>query len=305
MTTPRQTASFLIGKFREVGLRPNTRRGQNFLIDLNLVQLLADTADPGPDDVVLEVGTGTGSLTSLLAARAAAVVTVEVDPQLYQLASEALIDCPNVTMLRKDALKNKSHFDPELLEAVRDQLRQRPGLRLKLVANLPYNIATPVLSNLLCTDLLPISMTVTIQKELAERITAGPSSKDYGALSIWIQCQCETQLVRILPPTVFWPQPKVESAILQIVPDAEKLARIPDPAFFHTFVRSMFFHRRKFLRSELLSAFKNELDKDTVDAILREQTLEGNARAEELGVEAMLSLSDAVRRRLGMANREA
>jgi len=302
MTIPRQTASFLIGKFREVGLRPNTRRGQNFLIDLNLVQLLADTANPRPDDVVLEIGTGTGSLTALLAARAAAVVTIEVDPQLYQLASEALIDCPNVTMLCKDALRNKSHFDPELLEAVRTQLSQRPGCRVKLVANLPYSIATPVLSNLLSTDLLPVSMTVTIQKELAERITAAPSSKDYGALSIWVQCQCETQLVRILPPTVFWPQPKVESAILQIIPSPEKRARIPDLAFFHSFVRSMFFHRRKFLRSELLSAFKNELDKEAVDAILREQTLEGNARAEELGVEQMLSLSEAVRRRLGTTN---
>jgi 16S rRNA (adenine1518-N6/adenine1519-N6)-dimethyltransferase len=298
MTTPRQTASFLIGKFREVGIRPNTRRGQNFLIDLNLVQLLADTADPTADDVVLEIGTGTGSLTAMLAARAAAVVTAEVDPQMYQLASEALIDCRNVTMLQLDALKNKSTFHPEVLQAVRDQLAA-PGRRLKLAANLPYNIATPVLSNLLSTDLRPVSMTVTIQKELAERITAVPSSKDYGALSIWIQCQCDTRTVRILPPTVFWPQPKVESAILQILPDPDKRARIPDPAFFHTFVRSMFFHRRKFLRSELLSAFKSELDKAAADDILREQALGGTARAEELSVEAMLALSEAVRRRLG------
>jgi len=140
---------------------------------------------------------------------------------------------------------------------------------------------------------------VTIQKELADRITAGPSTRDYGALSIWIQSQCETRIIRILPPTVFWPQPKVESAILQILPDAEKRARIPDLAFFHTFVRSMFFHRRKFLRSELLAAFKDDLDKPTVDAILQEQALDGNARAEELGVEAMLALYDAVRRHLG------
>jgi len=299
MTTPRQTASFLIDRFREVGIRPNTRHGQNFLVDLNLVQLLADTAAPAPDDVVLEIGTGTGSLTALLAARAAAVVTVEIDPPLYQLASEALIDCRNVTMLRLDALKNKSTFAPEVLAAVREQLAAQPGRQFKVAANLPYNIATPVLSNLLSTDLAPVSMTVTIQKELADRITAGPSTRDYGALSIWIQSQCETHLVRILPPTVFWPQPKVESAIIQIVPDAQKRARIADLAFFHSFARSMFFHRRKFLRSELVSAFKDQLDKPAIDAILQEQGLDGNARAEELSVEAMLALCEAVRQRLG------
>ena len=298
MTSPRQTASFLIGKFREVGIRPNTRRGQNFLIDLNLVQLLADSAELGPDDVVLEVGTGTASLTALLAARAAAIVTVEIDPQLYQLASETLIDCDNVTMLRQDVLKNKSHFHPDVLAAVRQKLGEQPGRRFKVAANLPYNIATPVLSNLLNTGLLPVSMTVTIQKELADRITAAPSTKDYGSLSIWIQSQCEVRIIRALPSTVFWPQPKVESAILQILPSSDKRARISDMDFFHSFVRSMFFHRRKFLRSELLSAFKLQLDKATVDAILSERNLEGSARAEELGVDAMLALCEAIRRRV-------
>jgi len=146
--------------------------------------------------------------------------------------------------------------------------------------------------------LLPVSMTVTIQKEVADRITALPSTKDYGALSIWIQSQCDVRIIRVLPPTVFWPQPKVESAILQILPNSDKLARISDPDFFHSFVRSVFFHRRKFLRSELLSAFKGQLDKAAVDAILREQDLPANARAEELGVDAMLALCETVRCRV-------
>ena len=301
MPTPRQTVSFLMQRFAEVGLQPNTRHGQNFLIDLNLVALLADAAAITADDVVLEVGTGTGSLTALLAQHAAAVVTVELDRHLHQLARESLVDCPNVVMLQQDALKNKNQFHPRVLEAVRLELGKAPGRRLKLAANLPYSVATPVISNLLATDLVPASMTATIQKELAERITAVPGTRDYGALSIWIQSQCRTQIIRILPPDVFWTRPKVESAIVQIVPEAERRARIPDLSFFHSFVRAMFFHRRKLLRSELVSAFRNELDKPAVDAVLAERGLSPTARAEELDADAMLALSETVRRRLTVA----
>jgi len=204
-----------------------------------------------------------------------------------------------VTMLRQDALKNKNRFHPHVLEIVREKLGEQPGRRLKLAANLPYNVATPVLSNMLSTDVVPVSMTVTIQKELAERITARPRTKDYSALSIWIQAQCDTEIIRIMPPTVFWPRPKVHSAIIQVVPREEKRNAIPDLEFFHSFVRSMFFHRRKFLRSELISAFKDKLDKTAVDEILAEQGLAGNSRSEELDVDAMLALCEASRTRLG------
>ena len=295
MPSPRQTISFLTRKFAEAGIRPNTRNGQNFLIDLNLVELLAQSADIGPEDVVLEVGTGTGSLTAMLARQAAAVVTVEIDAQMHQLAAEALIDFDNIIMLQQDALKNKNRFHAALLDAVREQLDAQPGRRLKLAANLPFNIATPIVSNLLKTDFVPVSMTVTIQKELADRIAARPRTKAYSALSIWMQSQCDVQTIRVLPPSVFWPQPKVESAIIQIVPNAEKRSRIPDLEDFHSFVRAMFFHRRKFLRSELLSAFKGELDKPAVDEILRQQDLQPTCRSEELDVAAMLELFQAVR----------
>ena len=216
---PRQTKSFLIERFREMGIAPATRHGQNFLIDLNLVQLIVRAAELGPDDVVLEVGTGTGSLTAMMAAQAAAVVTVEIDGHLFELASEELVDLPNVTMLHLDALHNKNRFDDRVMDAVGQQLAAGPGRRLKLVANLPYNIATPVVSNMLLCPHVPHSMVVTIQKELADRMTAQPSTKDYGALSVWMQSQCTAEMVRVMAPTVFWPEPKVTSAILRLVVD--------------------------------------------------------------------------------------
>jgi len=277
-------------RFEEVGLQPDKRRGQNFLIDLNLLNMLANSSKPGPRDVVLEVGTGLGSLTSIVAPLVGHMVTVEIDQHLQQLAWEELVEIDNITLLKIDALRNKNNLHPDVLAAVQEQLDAIPDSQFKLVANLPYNIATPVISNLLSTSITPHSMTVTIQKELADRITAAPSCKDYSALSIWVQSQCDAHIVRVMAPSVFWPRPKVHSAILQIEINEEKRKRIPDREYFHTFVRSMFFHRRKFLRSVLLAAYKKQLSKPEVDAIMEGQGLGPQTRAETLSVEAMLSL---------------
>ncbi len=290
-----QTLSFLKRRFEEAGIRPHTKSGQNFLIDLNLQRVLLEAAELGPEDVVLEVGTGTGSLTALMAEKVAAVVTVEIDEKLFQLAGEELFHLDNVVMLRQDALKNKNRLHPAVLEAVAGQLDMAEGRRFKLVANLPYSIATPIVSNLLAIDRPPKLTVVTIQKELADRITAAPGNKDYGALSIWIRSQCRAEIVRTMPPSVFWPRPKVSSAIVRVMLDEALRGRIPDRQFFHTFVRSMFFHRRKLLRSELLSAFKKRLGKPEVDAILADAGLNKTVRAETLDVDAMLRLCEKVR----------
>jgi 16S rRNA (adenine1518-N6/adenine1519-N6)-dimethyltransferase len=292
---PRQTKTFLIERFREMGIQPATRHGQNFLIDLNLQRLIVDAAEIGPSDVVLEVGTGTGALTAQLADRAAAVVTVEIDHHLFEFASEELFERPNVTMLQFDALRNKHNFDPRVIAAVTDQLTAHPGSRFKLVANLPYNIATPVISNLLFWEHVPHSMTVTIQKELADRITAAPSSKDYGALSIWIQSQCKAELVRSMAPSVFWPSPKVISAIIRITVEPQRRAAIADLRYFHDFTRAIFLHRRKFLRANVVAAMKHHLDKAQVDEALNEMQFAPDTRTEQLDVDTLLVLADRFR----------
>ena len=298
MGSPRQTVSYLTARFRESGLEPDHKLGQNFLIDLNLVQYLADAADLGPQDVVLEVGTGAGSLTALLAERAGHVVTVELDQRLYELAQEILGERENVTMLRQDVLKNKNRVAENVLEEIRTRMAAIPDARFKLAANLPYVIATPLMSNLLRREPVPYSMTVTIQKELAERIAAQPSTKDYSGLTVWMQALCEVEILKTMGPGVFWPRPKVDSAIIQIRPIPEKRARIPDTEFFHHLARALFFHRRKFLRSVLISAFKGMLEKEHVDEAIAELGYDANARAEELPVEELLRMSEAFRRKV-------
>lgn len=293
--TSRQTLSFLQQKFEQAGIRPRTQHGQNFLIDLNLLGLLVEAAQLEPADVVLEVGTGTGSLTARVAPRVAHVVTVEIDPQMAELARAELTDCPNVSLMVQDALLNKNQLHPAVLAAVREQVGAAAGRRFKLVANLPYHVATPVISNLLDLEDPPQSMTVTIQKELGERIMARPATKDYGALSIWVQSQCRVELVRLVPPEAFWPRPKVGSAIMRIELDRQQRARLQDRRGFHELVRKLFLHRRKLLRGVLATLYRGRLEKLQIDALLGSLGLGESARAEELDVAAMIRLCDALR----------
>lgn len=295
MTSPRQTLGYLQDKFRRAGLLPQIRFGQNFLIDLNLIDLIMRSADLTTKDVVLEIGTGMGSLTTKMALFAGSVITVEIDPMLAQLAQQELAPYSNVTMIQRDALRNKNNLDAEVLEAVRSKMREVPGSRFKLVANLPYNVATPIISNLLQVDPLVDKMVVTIQKELAERIAAKPKTKDYSALSIWIQSQCDVEIVRTMPPDVFWPRPKVDSAILSITPNAQLRSRIVDLEYFHQTVRALFFHRRKFLRGVVVSAMKDRLTKENVDQVLSEAGLDATSRAEEMPIEQIIDLVERLR----------
>jgi 16S rRNA (adenine1518-N6/adenine1519-N6)-dimethyltransferase len=290
MQSTRQTLSYLRTLFEERGIQPKNKLGQNFLIDLNLLDLLLRTAELTAEDLALEIGTGTGSLTVRLAEQAGAVLGVEIDSDFHALTEEAVAGRPNVTLLHADVLRTKNELNPRVLATV-DEVRQRSGcVRLKLVANLPYAVATPVIGNFLLTDLSFERLAVTVQWEIAERLAAQPGTKDYGALAVLVQSLAEVEIVRRLPPSVFWPRPQVASAIVLIRPDAGKRARVGDVHRFRNFLRDLYTHRRKNLRGALAGWPGGRRSKEEVDRRLAELGLDGTARAETLDTEQHLRL---------------
>ncbi|HEY7308536.1 MAG TPA: 16S rRNA (adenine(1518)-N(6)/adenine(1519)-N(6))-dimethyltransferase RsmA [Gemmataceae bacterium] len=286
----RQTLSYLRNLFAERGIKPKNKLGQNFLIDLNLLDLVLRSAELTRDDLVLEVGSGTGSLTVRLVEQAGAVVSVEIDADFAALTDEEVTQRDRIALLRADVLKNKNEISPLVLQAVAD-LGQRCGTqRVKLVSNLPYAVAVPVVTNLLIGDLAVERMVVTVQWEIAERLLASPGTKDYGALTVLMQSLADVELVRRLSPKVFWPRPLVDSAIVCIRPNADKRRHVGDPRRFRAFLRDLYVHRRKNLRGALAALPNRDLSKSDVDARLADLGIDGAIRAEALDLEQHLRL---------------
>src|SRR5262249_9896930 len=200
----RQTLSYLRNLFAERGIKPKNKLGQNFLIDLNLLDLLLRSAELTRDDLALEVGSGTGSLTVRLIEQAGAVVSVEVDADFAALTDEAVEQREHIALLHADILKNKNELNSVVLHAIEDLGRRCGTQHVKLVANLPYAVAVPVLTNLLLCELTVERMVATVQWEIAERLLASPGTKDYGALAVLVQSLADVELVRRgLPAGVF------------------------------------------------------------------------------------------------------
>ncbi len=292
--TERQTRSYLMQLFKRHGFNPRNEFGQNFLIDVNLVEYIATQARLSRKDVVLEVGTGTGGLTGFLSDKAGHVVSVEIDRNMHGLASSVLQDRDNVTLLNMDALRNKNNFADKVLETVQEKLDEEPERRLKLVANLPYNVATPIVSNLVATELSWSLMIVTIQLELGQRMAAKPGQSTYGALSVWLQSQARVRILKRVRPNVFWPRPKVMSAIVQLIPAPEWQSRIKDRPFFHDFLRRLFQQRRKLHRGVVASMYRKQLTKPEIDAILADAKIPEGERAERLKVPQLVSLANRI-----------
>jgi 16S rRNA (adenine1518-N6/adenine1519-N6)-dimethyltransferase len=293
---PRQTLSYLRSLFEARGIKPKNKLGQNFLIDLNLLDVLLRAAEPTRDDLALEIGSGTGGLTVRLAELAGAVVSVEVDPAFAALVREEVQQLPpegRVLLLHADVLKGKNELNPEVLQGIEEMGRKTRTTRVKLVANLPYAVATPVIANLLLSDVAVERMAVTVQWEIAERLLARPGTGDYGALTVLVQSLADVELVRRLPPSVFWPRPQVDSAIVLIRPNAAKRAHVGDPQRLRVFLRDLYTHRRKNLRGALLGLPGKRFAKEEVDRRLAELGVSGTTRAEDLDLEQHLRLCAA------------
>ncbi len=291
--SPRQTLSYLHRLFESYGLEAKSKLGQNVLIDLNLVDLVVRAAELDRSDAVLEVGTGTGSLTAKLAEIAGAVVTVEIDRSLGPVAKEVVGERPNVTFVFGDCLAKKNELNPDMLTAWDDAAKRANCARRKLVANLPYVIATPLISNLLIAGTDIERMVVMVQWEIAERMRAVPNTKDYNALSVLVQSVADVEVVRKVAPTNFHPRPKVDSAIVMIKPNAEKRAKVGDVTKFRVFLRDLYVHRRKNLRQALIGWPTGAREKKDVDAKLAELGLDGTLRSESLDLEQHLRLAAA------------
>ncbi|HYV36458.1 MAG TPA: 16S rRNA (adenine(1518)-N(6)/adenine(1519)-N(6))-dimethyltransferase RsmA [Gemmataceae bacterium] len=294
---PRQTLSYLQKLFRERGIRPNNKLGQSFLIDINLVDLIERHAELTSEDLAIEIGSGTGSLTARLIEHAGAVLSVEIDPAFHSLVSELLGHRERLVLLHSDALKNKNHLHPRVLDSL-TWLREKTGCqRLKLVANLPYAVATPVIANFLMSDFQFDRMVVTVQWEIGERLLALPGTKDFGALAVMVQSIADIELLRHLGRGVFFPRPKVESAILRIWPRADRRAalikRFGNLQRVRHFLRDLYTQRRKNLRGALVALPSGRLGKEEVDRKLIELAIDGTTRAETLDVEQHLRLCEA------------
>jgi 16S rRNA (adenine1518-N6/adenine1519-N6)-dimethyltransferase len=310
------TKSMLKALFEERDIRVKKQWGQNFLIDQNLLQFIVKAAELSRNDVVLEIGTGTGSLTRLLAQNARHVFAVELDRKLFEIMEETLKDYNNVTTFNKDILKSKHHIHPMIIEAVSDYIRAAPpseNLTVKVVSNLPYYISTPVIIDLL-QEVLPIkTMILMLQRDTTDRMKAQPGTRNYGVLSIMTKLFADAKVLKKLPPDVFWPVPLVDSAIVKMEVNQHRHAdRIHDYQNFQNVVHAIYVSRRKTLLNSL-SSFCSGLEMKEESKVIRKDLasilehvgIKPKSRGEELDIEALIDLSNAISEYLSSKKKSA
>ena len=262
--------------------------GQNFLTDTNILQKIVDTAEIDDQVNVIEIGPGIGALTEFLAERAAQVMAFEIDHRLVPILADTLRDFDNVTVVNEDILK------VDLAQHI--QNFKNPDLPIKVVANLPYYITTPILMHLIESGIPFSEFVVMMQKEVADRISAQPNTKAYGSLSIAVQYYMTAKVAFIVPRTVFVPAPNVDSAILKMVRRSEPAVAVKDENLFFKVSKASFTHRRKTLWNNLTGYFgKTEEVKDKLTKALDQAGLSPSVRGEALSLAEFASLADALK----------
>ena len=266
---------------KKYGFKMTKSLGQNFLINENILDKIIESADISSDDVVLEIGTGIGTLTQRLCEKAKKVIAVEIDKNLIPILNETLSDYDNITIINKDILK--TDINEELKNLSVNQ-------KIKVVANLPYYITTPIIMKVLEDKVNVDCMVLMLQKEVADRMNATPSTKDYGSLSIAVQYYCDTDIICKVPKSSFIPEPNVDSLVLKLVVNEKRKVEINDEELFFKIVRGSFSKRRKTILNSL-SNYEDLGDKDKIQKLLEISEIGSKRRGETLSIYEFANLA--------------
>ena len=258
--------------------------GQNFLIDMHVLEKIMDAADVGSEDCVLEIGPGIGTMTQMLAERARRVIAVEIDNNLIPILQDTLQAYDNVKIIHNDILK---------LDLKQLVCEENDGKPIKVVANLPYYITTPIIMGLFEADVPLDSITVMVQREVADRMQSGPGSKDYGALSLAVQYYSEPELAANVPPNCFIPRPNVGSAVICLHRHTKPPVEVKDEKLMFRLIRASFNQRRKTMLNSLNNSPELSFGKEQIGAALESIGLKSNIRGEALTLEQFAALSNA------------
>ena len=272
-----------IAVLQKYGFNFSKKFGQNFLIDEHVLDKIIAVSDLSKEDNVLEIGPGIGTMTQALSEKAGHVYSVEIDDKLIPILKDTLSGCDNVTVINEDIMK----VDIEAL--VRDNCHGQP---VKVVANLPYYITTPIIMNLLERQLPIKSITVMVQKEVAERMQAEPGTKDYGALSLAVQYYCEPYLAANVPQNCFMPRPDVSSAVIHLRRYEEPPVKVRDEKLMFALIKASFAQRRKTLVNGIKNSQELSFTREQVEEALQKMGQNPAVRGETWGLKEFAMLSD-------------
>ena len=275
---------YTIEVLQKYGFVFQKRFGQNFLIDTHVLDRIIGASEITKDDFVLEIGPGIGTMTQYLAEAAREVTAVEIDDALIPILQDTLKEWDNVSVIHGDILKTD-------IKKIADEKNQ--GKPIKVVANLPYYITTPIIMGLFESHVPVESITVMVQKEVADRMQTGPGSKDYGALSLAVQYYANPEIVANVPPNCFMPRPKVGSAVIKLTRHKEMPVEVQDEKLMFRLIRASFNQRRKTLSNSLKNSQELDYTKEQVEQCIQAAGLPGNIRGEALDLGKFAELANA------------